>query len=100
MVIANFGVGYSAWKQHLASEPELGLVSLGIREPGGELTGIDQNHSRTGALAVELLIGKLQRNETGLNSKRELHLVQGVWYEGKSLPHRKAKGSRSRGGKR
>lgn len=86
VLIANFGNDIQGWKQHPRLQDKIGLVSLGIREPSGELSGIDQNHTRTGGLAVELLIGKLQRNETGLNVRRELHLVQGVWHEGTSLP--------------
>lgn len=86
VLIANFGTDIQDWREHLGEGGKIGLVSLGIREPSYDLAGIDQNHTRTGGLAVELLIGKLQRNETGLNVRRELHLVQGVWHEGSSLP--------------
>lgn len=68
--------------------PGTGLVSLGLREPNGELAGIWQNHARLGAMAVELLAAKSQRNETGGHHASDAHLVEGTWIDGTSLPPR------------
>jgi LacI family transcriptional regulator len=85
VIIAN--VVRATWEVEMAklSRPT-GLVTLGIRELPSNLAGIDQKHSRTGALAIELLVGKMQRNETGCREQEEIHLVQGAWHDGASLP--------------
>lgn len=71
-----------------ASSPHTGFVSLGLRDRHSEIAGIWQNHSRLGAMAVELLVAKLQRNEFNTEHATDTHLVEGEWIDGASLPGR------------
>lgn len=46
-----------------------------------DLPGLRQDHERVGAAAVDLLIGQLERNETGLPENAQGTLVESVWHE-------------------
>jgi LacI family transcriptional regulator len=90
VVIANVGNHGRQWLESLAGLPHRpGLVTMAVRQPEAGVAGIDQQNARSGALAVELLLGKLQRNEMGSNSNQGSHFVQGFWRDGSSLPHRR-----------
>lgn len=89
VVIANVGNHGRQWLDTFAQVPHRpGLVTLAVRQAEAGVAGIDQQNARVGALAVELLLGKLQRNELGRSSSQGSHFVQGIWREGPSLPNR------------
>lgn len=69
-----------------ATSPQTGFASLGLRDRSGKIAGVWQNHARLGAIAVELLAAKLQRNEHGAEHATDTHLVEGEWIDGASLP--------------
>lgn len=69
-----------------AISAQTGFASLGLRDRSGEIAGVWQNHTRLGAIAVELLAAKLQRNEHGAEHATDTHLVEGEWIDGASLP--------------
>lgn len=59
--------------------------------PRWEMGGVDQGHDKVGAQAVSLLHLKLVRRETGVPTRREITLLDGVWKEGRGewrLPRR------------
>lgn len=79
------------WLEEIrAVAPRTGFISLGLRERGGAVAGIWQNHARLGAMAVELLVAKLQRNEYDAEHATDTHLVEGEWIDGATLPRRGA----------
>jgi LacI family transcriptional regulator len=91
VVIAAVGNHGRQWMDTLAQVPHRpGLVTLAVRQAEAGVAGIDQQNARVGALAVELLLGKLQRNELGRSSSQGSHFVQGIWRDGPSLPNRVA----------
>jgi len=55
----------------------------------GQLSGFDQRHDLHGALAVDLVVGQILRNERGIPKNPHHLLVEGCWSEGYSAPHRK-----------
>ena len=71
-----------------AVSAKIGFASLGLRDRSGKIAGVWQNHTRLGAIAVELLAAKLQRNEHGAEHATDTHLVEGEWVDGSSLPER------------
>lgn len=92
VVIATPSDRASEWLAELrAVRPQAGLVSLGLRDRRGRVAGIWQNHARVGAMAVELLVAKLQRNERGADHALDTHLIEGEWVDGATLPTRSAK---------
>ena len=64
----------------------VGLVSLSVHDGSGKVAGIRQNERRVGEDAIDLLVEKLHRWETGASLPPRLHLVRGEWSEGLSAP--------------
>ncbi|MEX0322699.1 MAG: LacI family DNA-binding transcriptional regulator [Puniceicoccaceae bacterium] len=52
----------------------------------GKLAGVRQNHHAVGALAVEILAGRLSHNKVGLPKSHTTTYVDGTWIDGASLP--------------
>lgn len=61
---------------------DLGVVPL-ERYPG--YAGLDQKPAMVGAAAIDLVIGMIQRNETGLPADPKVVMVEGAWVEGPSV---------------
>ena len=80
-----------AWlKQMGVSVPrDVGLIHLeGL--PEGECAGVRYDPAQIGALAVEMLVGLLHRNETGVPSANQHEvLLTGEWCDGRTLPPRR-----------
>jgi len=57
-------------------------------DPDGRLAGVRNNCERVGELAVEILVGQLQRHANGIPSYPTTTLVEGTWFDGASLPRR------------
>jgi LacI family transcriptional regulator len=61
---------------------QLGLAHLdaGPLLPGW--SGMDQNHALIGAAAIEMLIGQLHRNETGIPDSPKASFIRSTWIDG------------------
>ncbi len=57
-------------------------------DPDGQTAGVRHNCERVGELAVEILDGQLQHYSYGVPSFPTTTLVEGTWFDGKSLPLR------------
>ncbi|BET66983.1 hypothetical protein ASA1KI_19010 [Opitutales bacterium ASA1] len=66
---------------------DIGLVEL-QDNPGRDFAGVHHEPARVGALAVDLLIGLLHRNETGIPDYPHEILLPGRWLDTGSLPPR------------
>lgn len=68
---------------------DVGLINLdGL--PEGECAGVRYNPGQIGALAVEMLVGLMHRNETGVpRANQHEVLLTGEWYDGRTLPPRR-----------
>ncbi len=64
--------------------PRIGVVSLSLEEPVGNITGIFQDNRRMGGIAIEHLVARLERCEFGPDDRGRLHLVAGQWVPGKT----------------
>jgi len=77
------------WLKNLGREipRDVGMVALEHRQ---ELacTGVYYDPAKIGALAVEMLIGLMHRNETGLPAVPHQVLLTGVWHDDCMLPAR------------
>ena len=73
-----------AWVEALGIRvPEdIGLAHLNRHEDLPEWSGMNQNHTRVGAAAIDLLVGKLHRNESGLPDNPAASFVQSTWIDG------------------
>ena len=66
---------------------DVGVVELEDRPHLGN-SGVYYDPAKVGALAIEMLIGLLNRNDTGVPSDPHEVLISGVWREGRTLPNR------------
>lgn len=64
---------------------DVGLVWLACTGPGDALSGIWQNGTGIGALAVDTLISLLERHEHGLPAQATTLMLEGQWNEGTTL---------------
>jgi DNA-binding LacI/PurR family transcriptional regulator len=73
---------------------DLAGVSL-ARPPAGNrrnVAHVDENYELVGALAVDLIVDSIHRNEFGLPSARVVHFVDGFWCEGSTVRPPAARG--------
>jgi len=62
----------------------VGIVALSVYDLGGRLTGIFQDSRALGAVAVDHLVGRLQRGDFGAENAGRLHLMAGRWAAGQT----------------
>ena len=74
---------------------DIGLASLGCAEVGDRFSGVCQLGHKKGAAAMDVLVGLVERNETGLPEQPITTLVEGRWNPGRTLrePARVAAGA-------
>lgn len=61
------------------------FVHLDVPGDGHRFSGVNQNWDLVGAVAAEVLVASLQRNETGIPPTRQTVLIDGCWNEGATL---------------
>lgn len=61
---------------------DLGLVQLELRKGNQEWSGMDQHNDITGEAAVDMLIGMMHNQETGLQPHQRATLINGSWVPG------------------
>ena len=66
---------------------DVGIIDLEA-DPELDCSGIYYKPTKIGELAVEMLVGLMQRNERGVPSDQHEVLLTGEWHEGWSLPHK------------
>lgn len=67
---------------------DVGLVDL-EGHPSVDCAGVRYTPAKIGGLAVEMLLGLMHRNETGVPTDQHEVLLTGQWHEGSTLPPRK-----------
>jgi LacI family transcriptional regulator len=70
---------------------DIGVVDLENR-PESPCAGIHYDPAKVGALAVEMLVGLMHRNETGVPEDPHEVLLTGQWRDGTTLPMRSLAG--------
>lgn len=78
------------WMEHLGYKIplDMGLAHFELGPAEKNWTGIDPKLEHIAASAVDLVIGHLLRNETGLPSYTKAVYIEGAWKEGKTTHHR------------
>ncbi len=64
---------------------DLGVALITFPSPGGELSGVDENATETGAAAVDFLAGMIYRNERGVPAHPQRLLIEGTWIDGTTV---------------
>lgn len=71
---------------------DVGFAWLACPRMGDPLSGVWQNGELTGAMAVDMLISMVERNERGLPAQATTLMLEGQWNEGHTLRPRPAAG--------
>lgn len=72
-------------EMHYNAPQNIGLVMLDYSESYGNCAGIDQHHEILGAAAVDLVVGQLYRNETGVPLHPKYVTIEGSWVNGATV---------------
>jgi len=80
------------WLKRLGAHvpDDVGFVHLNCADQSGQFAGIYQNGPTLGAVAVDFLIGMIQRNERGVPALPHSLLVEGTWVAGRTVRARKS----------
>lgn len=83
VVIAN-SLFFYHWLQErgIRIPEEIGFVHLGVNTKEKNVSGVDQNHRKIGAAAIDLIISQLQKNVHGVPDFIQTLLVYGTWIDG------------------
>lgn len=72
----------------LKAGPDVGLLNINAI-PDHTITGVQQEWNAIGAIAVQLVIDKINRNDRGAPHLFRTILTPGRWFEGATLPQRR-----------
>jgi LacI family transcriptional regulator len=90
-VLASHGRPVLGWLEQMGRQVprDLGLVDLASDHPELGFAGVYHDAAKIGALGVEMLIGLMHRNETGVPDDQHEIMLAGEWRDGKTLPPRR-----------
>lgn len=88
-ILVNHAPPVHAWLRSLGQEVprDVGLVELEDHPDEGS-SGVYYDPGKVGALAVEMVVGLMHRNEKGIPANPHEVLLSGEWSEGRTLPRR------------
>lgn len=88
-LLVNHAPPMLAWLRTLGrhSPRDVGLIELEDRPQNG-CAGVHYDPAKVGALAIEMLVGLMHRNEKGIPLDQHEILLSGEWREGSTLPPR------------
>ena len=69
----------------LSVPDEIGLAHLDITEKLAGWSGMKQNSEMIGSAAVDIVVGQLHRNETGIPKSPKCVQIGSTWVEGTTL---------------
>jgi LacI family transcriptional regulator len=90
-LLSNHGRPILAWLERKGKRVprDVGLIDLAGDHPEVACAGVSYNPAKLGSLAVDMLIGLMHRNETGVPEDQHEILLAGKWRDGRTLPPRR-----------
>lgn len=90
VVLASHGRPVLAWLASMGRKVphDVGLIDLAGDHAELACAGVYYDPAKLGALAIEMLIGLMHRNETGVPADQHEILLAGEWRDGRTLPKR------------
>ena len=64
---------------------DIGFAALDLPAEQGDVSGINQTPDAIGREAVNMISAMRAKNQTGIPRFREIHLIRGVWRNGKTI---------------
>ena len=76
------------WVKKLPGGDKVGLVHLDWEPKLTDWAGTNQNNDKVGAAAIDMLIGQIHRNESGLPPFPRSIMIGSSWVDGATLPEK------------
>jgi len=86
VLLSLYNIVFPWLKDHGLRVPQdLGVIQLEWRESHAEITGMNQHNDAVGEAAVDMVVGQIHRNETGIPDFPRATLIGASWVEGSSV---------------
>ncbi|MDB6113309.1 MAG: kdgR [Lacunisphaera sp.] len=94
VLLSLYNVVFPWLKEHGLRVPhDVGVIQLEWRESHAEITGMNQHNDAVGEAAVDMVVGQIHRNETGIPEFPRATLIGASWVEGQSVRPQRTKGA-------
>jgi LacI family transcriptional regulator len=77
------------FNKKLRMPEDVAIAHLDALNEGPHYSGIDQRCQDIGSAALDLLLAQINRNEHGTPLLRKTVMLEPIWYEGSTLPHKR-----------
>ncbi len=85
LVTSDYGILATLKKEGIAVPRQLGVAGLSLPSADTPLAGIVEDSPRVGAVAMDLLVGMVQRGERGVPITPVRTHLEGTWREGRTV---------------
>ncbi len=85
LITSDYQILDTLGKYGVSSPRDIGVAGLSLPSANTELAGIVEHSSRIGAIAMDLLVGMVQRGERGVPVVPIRSHLEGVWHEGRTV---------------
>ena len=86
VLLSLYNIVFPWLKDHGLRVPQdIGVIQLEWRESHAEISGMNQHNDAVGEAAVDMVVGQIHRNETGIPDFPRATLIGASWVEGSSV---------------
>ncbi len=86
VLLSLYNIVFPWLKDHGLRVPQdIGVIQLEWRESHAEISGMNQHNDAVGEAAVDMVVGQIHRNESGIPSFPRATLIGASWIEGESV---------------
>ena len=92
VLLSLYNIVFPWLKDHGLRVPkDIGVIQLEWRESHAEISGMNQHNDAVGEAAVDMVVGQIHRNESGIPDFPRATLIGASWVEGQSVRAQKAR---------
>ena len=92
VLLSLYNIVFPWLKDHGLRVPQdIGVIQLEWRESHAEISGMNQHNDAVGEAAVDMVVGQIHRNESGIPDFPRATLIGASWVEGESVREQAAK---------
>ena len=85
LLTSDFGILESLAAQGIRAPGDLGVAGLSLPSADTPLAGVVEDSTQIGTVAMDILVGMVQRGERGVPVSPIRTHLEGIWHEGRSL---------------
>ncbi len=86
VLLSLYNIVFPWLKDHGVRVPQdVGVIQLEWRESHAEISGMNQHNDTVGEAAVDMVVGQIHRNETGIPAFPRATLIGASWVDGESV---------------